>query len=109
MDLVVARFLTPGASSELNISPAVRNRTVDEARKSTHPDAFTEAAEAAYHLMETSSLPNFVKYAASNINRPKKQFWLCIGTIDFCIGLLVYFLCIFLGVPTPLSLFLSVG
>ena len=106
---MTARFLTPGASSELNISPAIRNRTVEEARKSTHPDVFAEAAEAAYRLMESSSLPNFVKYATSNINKPKKKFWLYVGTTDFCIGLLIYLLCIFLRVYFPDVYVFTVG
>jgi hypothetical protein len=102
VDMVISRFLTPGASCELNVSPAVRNRTLEMARTSTHPDVFKEVAEAAYHLMESSSLPNFVKYATSNINTPKKNFWLYVGTTDFMIGVLIYFLCIFLRVCTLL-------
>jgi hypothetical protein len=101
--MVISRFLTPGASAELNVSPAIRNRTLEMARTSTHPDVFKEVAEAAYHLMESSSLPNFVKYATSNINTPKKNFWLYVGTTDFMIGVLIYFLCIFLRVCTFLS------
>lgn len=53
--------------------------------------------------MESSSLPAFVKYATSNINEPKKRFWPYVGTIDFGIGLLVYFLCIFLHVSGVLG------
>jgi Regulator of G protein signaling domain len=98
VELIIARFLTPGSTSELNISPAIRKRALDNARSSTHPDIFKEAAEAAYHLMEASSLPNFVRFATSNINKPKKHFWLYVGTTDFMIGVLIYFLCIFLRV-----------
>jgi hypothetical protein len=98
VDLVISRFLTAGASCELNISPAVRKHAVEQARSSTHPDIFKEAAEAAYHLMESSSLPNFVRFATSNINKPKRNFWLYVGTTDFLISVLIYFLCIFLRV-----------
>jgi Regulator of G protein signaling domain len=101
--MVVSRFLTPGASCELNVSPAVRNRTLEMAGTSTHPDVFKEVAEAAYRLVESSSLPNFVKYATSNINKPKMNFCLYVGTTDFLIGLLIYFLCIFLRVSIILE------
>jgi len=101
--MVISRFLTPGASCELNVSPTIRNRALEMARTSTHPEVFKEVADAAYHLMESSSLPNFVKFATSNINQPKKNFWLYVGTADFMIGVLVYFLCIFLRVCTFLS------
>jgi hypothetical protein len=99
VDLVISRFLTSGGSSELNLSPVITKRTIENARMSTHPDVFKEAAEAAYHLMETSSVPNFVRFATSNINKPKKKFWLYVGTTDFMIGVLIYLLCIFLRVP----------
>jgi len=88
----------PGAAHELNVSTAMRSRTITTAHRSTHPDVFKEVAEAAYHLMESSSVPNFVKYATSNINEPKKKLWLYVGIADILIGLLIYLLCIFLGV-----------
>ena len=101
--MVIARFLSPGASCELNVSPTIRDRTLAMARTSTHPDVFKEVAEAAYYLMESSSLPNFVKFATSNINKPKKKFWLYVGSTDFLIGVFIYFLCIFLRVCGSLS------
>lgn len=55
--------------------------------------------------MESSSLPNFVRFATSNINRPKKDFWLYVGTTDFLIGVLIYFLCIFCRVSPLCFLF----
>ena len=102
VEVVISRFLTPGSASEINISPTLRRRTIEMANTTTHPDVFKEVAEAAYHLMESSSLPNFVRYATSNINKPKKNFWLYVGTTDFMIGVLIYFLCIFLKVLFPL-------
>jgi Regulator of G protein signaling domain len=98
VEFIISQFLMPGAAHELNVSPSMRSRTITTARRSTHPDAFKEIAEAAYHLMESSSIPNFVKYATSNINGPKKKLWLYVGIADFLIGLLIYFLCIFLRV-----------
>ena len=96
IDIVLGRFIASGAVYELNISPELRAYTLESAAESTHPDVFKPAAQEAYHVLESASLPLFIRYAASNINPPKKKFWFAVGTVDFCIGLLVYFLCIFL-------------
>lgn len=80
---VWAHFLKPGAAAELNISCDQYSR-VREAlgispdgmpTRTTHPEAFDEVYAAIWQLMESDSLPKFIKFAASNINSSKTRFW----------------------------------
>ncbi|CAE6444437.1 unnamed protein product [Rhizoctonia solani] len=78
---IVATFIRPGAKKELNLDMDVRDELLRELEKSTHPDVFAPAYAQIYDLVDGCSVPNFVSYAAANINLPKQMYWYAIGII----------------------------
>jgi hypothetical protein len=83
-------FLRKGGSRELGISDELRIYTKTCLRRSSAPDCvsrwirscepcscfqFLPVFEEIYQAVETQSLPHFLGYAKTNINRPKKMFW----------------------------------
>lgn len=96
IDRVIAAFFVPGAPAELNVTGAIQRRIREDSKKTTHPELFEEAKQHVFTTMQKSSFPNFSKLATSNINHEKKVFWLCVGTTNFMLGMMVYLLCILL-------------
>lgn len=96
IDRVVEAFFVPGGPAELNVTGPIQKYIREQATKTTHPQIFEEAKQHVYTTMQKSSFPAFSKMATANINSEKKIFWLCVGTVDFMIGVMVYLLCILL-------------
>ncbi|KDQ64122.1 hypothetical protein JAAARDRAFT_187495 [Jaapia argillacea MUCL 33604] len=86
---VVSSFLRAGSSKELNIDADVRDSVFKELVWSTHPDVFLPLYEAAFTLLESSSIPHFLSHASTNINLPRQIFWYTIGSMDILIGLAI--------------------
>ncbi|EIW66607.1 hypothetical protein M231_01473 [Tremella mesenterica] len=87
-----ATFLRPGGSRELGIADELRLFAQECLTRSTAPEVFLPIYEEVYQVVERQSLPHFLSYARTNINRPKRIFWFTVGTIDLSIGLLIYLL-----------------
>ncbi|ORY77388.1 hypothetical protein BCR37DRAFT_382902 [Protomyces lactucae-debilis] len=96
IDRVVEAFFLPGGPAELNVTGPIQKYIREQAQKTTHPEIFEEAKQHVYTTMQKSSFPAFSKMATANINHEKKVFWLCVGTTDFMLGVMVYLLCILL-------------
>ncbi|ORY27449.1 hypothetical protein BCR39DRAFT_445113, partial [Naematelia encephala] len=85
-----ATFLRKGGSREVGISDDLREFARITLARSTSPEVFLPVYEEIYQVIETQSLPHFLTYAKSNINRPKQLFWYTVGLIDFSIGVAIY-------------------
>ncbi|BFZ58321.1 hypothetical protein PYCC9005_005383 [Savitreella phatthalungensis] len=96
VDRVIAAFFVPGGPAELNVTGQIQRAIREQAKKTTHPEIFSEAKQHVYTTMQKSSFPEFSKLATANINHEKKVFWLCVGATDFMLGVMTYLLCILL-------------
>lgn len=85
-----ATFLKKGGSKELGIADELRQFAKLTLGRSTAPEAFLPIYEEVYSVVENQSLPHFLSYARTNINRPKQLFWYIVGTCDMLIGLIIY-------------------
>ncbi|KAF9498698.1 hypothetical protein BDN71DRAFT_1503764 [Pleurotus eryngii] len=78
---IVATFLQPGAVKELPLDGIIRDTVVRDLTSSTHPDVFLTAYEEIYQMIEHTSLPRFLAFSTTNINRPKQLFWYLCGVL----------------------------
>ncbi|KAF8725070.1 G protein signaling domain, partial [Rhizoctonia solani] len=92
---IVATFIRPGAKKELNLDMDVREELLRGLEKSTHPDIFARAYAQIYDLVDGCSVPNFVTYAAANINLPKQIYWTNRYAIGIVFTLISWIIAIF--------------
>lgn len=93
VDNILATFFVPNARKELLLSAELRDRVIISAKQSTDPGSvrqihsitvpkadnsciqFSPAYKVICESLESVSLPRFLAYAATNINRPRQLFW----------------------------------
>ncbi|KAG9101394.1 hypothetical protein FS749_007482 [Ceratobasidium sp. UAMH 11750] len=97
---IVATFFRPNAKKELSLDADVRDELLRGLVKTTHPDVFMPAYTRIYDLVDTSSVPNFVRVTASNINLPKQIYWYIIGVIFTLLSWIIA-LCTIYFIPDP--------
>ena len=66
LSAVVQTFLLPGARSELNIAPIMREHAVQALRTSSDPACLKPVADHVYGLLRNCSHRNFVRLGVSN-------------------------------------------
>ncbi|KAK8069978.1 hypothetical protein PG994_006594 [Apiospora phragmitis] len=66
LSAVVHTFLLPGARSELNIPPAMREQVVQALRTSSDPAVLRPVADHVYGLLRNCSHRNFIRLGVSN-------------------------------------------
>lgn len=86
LDAAIARFLTPGAEKELNISHSLRQRTLQSLQGSSDPRHLKPVADHIYEVMRNCSHRNFVALGVST------------GTYEtICVGNLIGIVCVLGG------------
>ncbi|KAJ7573864.1 hypothetical protein C8J56DRAFT_1173187 [Mycena floridula] len=97
---IIATFLRPGAAEELNMDSRMRDTLMKKIMTGSHPDIFLPVYQEVHHLLQSTSVPRFLSFAATNINRPKQLFWYFVGVTDIFLSILIAVIMI-AYIPTP--------
>lgn len=92
LDAAIATYLFAGAEKELNISHALRQRTLNNLKLSTDPVYIKPVADHIYEVMKNCSHRNFVSLGVSTGTYET----ICVGTVIGIINILAGFLLVLL-------------
>lgn len=92
LDAAIATYLLAGAEKELNISHALRQRTLNNLQKSSDPRLVKPVADHIYEVMKNCSHRNFVSLGVSTGTYET----ICVGTVIGILNILAGFLLVLL-------------
>ena len=74
VDRMIAQFLSPHGSCELNVSYRERAAALQALQHTTHPSALRSVQIIVENVLRRQSHPNFIRWSICNGNKPRMMF-----------------------------------
>ncbi|KNC98662.1 uncharacterized protein SPPG_06343 [Spizellomyces punctatus DAOM BR117] len=94
VNAAIKLFFTTEGSMELNVPGTMRKEIVSNAALTTHPAVFAPAVKHCFDIMQSSSLPSFMRFAAQNIQKDSRIDRGVKGIVCFILAFIMTFLLI---------------